>query len=129
MHMVPLTRLLAGVGVGFLCSAAPALADCNGLPTHDALRTALAASVKPTGGRSNGGFDLNMWAAVVDRDGFVCAVVFSGDNRGDQWPGSRVIAAQKANTANAFSLDAFALSSGNLYASNQPGGTLFDLPF
>jgi uncharacterized protein GlcG (DUF336 family) len=129
MHMVPLTRLLAGVGAGFLCSAAPALADCNGLPTHDALRTALATSIKPTGGPSNGGFDLNMWAAVVDRDGVVCAVVFSGHDRGDQWPGSRVIAAQKANTANAFSLDAFALSSGNLYASNQPGGILFALPF
>ena len=47
-----------------------------------------------------------MWATVVNRDGVVCAVVFSGTNRGAQWPGSRVISAQKANTANAFSLDA-----------------------
>ena len=46
-----------------------------------------------------------MWATVVDRDGVVCAVAFSGQGRGSQWPGSRVISAQKANTANAFSLD------------------------
>jgi hypothetical protein len=63
-----------------------------------------------------------MWASIVDRDGLVCAVAFSGEDRGDQWPGSRVISAQKANTANAFSLppDAGfggALSSGNLYGT------------
>ena len=44
-------------------------------------------------------------ATIVDRDGVVCAVAFSGGNRRAQWPGSRVIFAQKANTANAFSLD------------------------
>jgi uncharacterized protein GlcG (DUF336 family) len=63
----------------------------------------------------------------VNRDGIVCAVVFSGTERGDQWPGSRVISAQKANTANAFSLPRFALSTANLYAATQPGGTLFGL--
>ena len=31
----------------------------------------------------NGGFGLNMWAAVVDRDGVVTSVVHSGDDRGD----------------------------------------------
>jgi uncharacterized protein GlcG (DUF336 family) len=54
-------------------------------------------------------------------------VVFSGELRGDQWPGSRVISAQKANTANAFSLDGFALSTANLFAAVQPGGSLFGL--
>ncbi len=44
-----------------------------------------------------------------------------------QWPGSRVISAQKANTANAFSLPALALSTADLYAAVQPGGTLFGL--
>ena len=34
-------------------------------------------------------------------------------DRGDQWPGSRVISAQKANTANAFSLPGLALSTAN----------------
>src|SRR6185369_15548431 len=52
---------------------------------------------------------------------------FTGGNRGDQWPGSRVISAQKANTANAFSLPALALSTANLYTATQPGGSLFGL--
>ena len=51
----------------------------------------------------------------------------AGDDRGDQWPGSRVISAQKANTANAFSLPALALSTANLYTAVQPGGSLFGL--
>jgi hypothetical protein len=63
----------------------------------------------------------------VNRDGVVCAVAFTGGNRGDQWPGSRVISAQKANTANAFSLPGLALSTANLYSAVQPRGTLFGL--
>jgi uncharacterized protein GlcG (DUF336 family) len=76
---------------------------------------------------SNGGFNLDMWATVVNCDGVVCAVAFTGNNRGDQWPGSRVISAQKANTANAFSLPGLSLSTANLYSAVQPGGTLFGL--
>jgi uncharacterized protein GlcG (DUF336 family) len=53
--------------------------------------------------------------------------VFTGNDRGDQWPGSRVISAQKANTANSFSLPGLALSTANLYTAVQPGGTLFGL--
>jgi uncharacterized protein GlcG (DUF336 family) len=68
-----------------------------------------------------------MWATIVDRDGIVCAVAFSGNDRGDQWPGSRVISAQKANTANAFSLPGLALSTANLWAVTQPGASLFGL--
>jgi uncharacterized protein GlcG (DUF336 family) len=68
-----------------------------------------------------------MWATVVNRDGVVCAVVFTGGDRGDQWPGSRVISAQKANTANAFSLPNLSLSTANLYSAVQPGGSLFGL--
>lgn len=103
---------------------------CAGLPAHAALRSALDAVVSAGG---NGGLGNDMWAAVVDRDGLVCAVVFTGNSRGDQWPGSRVISAQKANTANAFSrprgVMGFAgpLSTANLYSAVQPGGTLFGL--
>ena len=104
-----------------------ALADCGTLPNHDAPAKALAASVKPSGGPGNGGLDLNMWATVVDVDGTVCAVAFTGKAFTDQWLGSRVISAQKANTANAFSLDGLALSTANLYAPTQPGGSLFGL--
>jgi uncharacterized protein GlcG (DUF336 family) len=106
--------------------ALPSLAAAQNCPvTHDQLTQALRASVKPTGGPGNGGLDNNEWAAVVARDGTVCAVTFSGSKADDQWLGSRGIAAEKANTANAFSLKSFALSTANLYASAQPAGTLF----
>jgi uncharacterized protein GlcG (DUF336 family) len=75
----------------------------------------------------NGGFGLNMWGTVVNRDGEVCAVAFTGGDRGDQWPGSRVISAQKANTANAFSLPILALSTANLFSAVQPDESLFGL--
>ncbi len=93
------------------------------LPGHDQLESALRNVQQD----DNGGLGNHMWAVVVDRQGTVMAVAYSGDNVGDQWPGSRVIAAQKANTANAFSSDTFALSTANLYAAVQPGGTLYGL--
>lgn len=97
--------------------------QCKGLPTHSQLKAALSSAR----GQANGGFNLDMWGAVVNRDGVVCAVAFTGANRGSQWPGSRNIAAQKANTANAFSLTGLALSTANLYTATQPGGSLFGL--
>lgn len=96
---------------------------CGALPTHAQLKTALTTARQA----DNGGFDLDMWATIVDRDGVVCAVAFTGTDRGSQWPGSRVISAQKANTANAFSLPGLALSTANLYAAVQPGGSLYGL--
>lgn len=96
---------------------------CKMLPSHSLLQSALAAAQA----QSNGGFGLNMWATVVNRDGVVCAVAFTGSDRGAQWPGSRVISAQKANTANAFSLPKLALSTANLYSAVQPGGSLYGL--
>lgn len=108
---------------------------CQSLPDYNALKTALVAAVVT----EKSGLNNNMWATLVDRDGIVCAVAFSGVNRGAQWPGSRVISAQKANTANAFSLDSssssnssgqpngLALSTANLYSAVQPGGSLYGL--
>jgi uncharacterized protein GlcG (DUF336 family) len=118
---------LALAGLMFGASAARAddggQSACGSLPSHADLKAALeAAQAAP-----NGGFGLQMWATVVNRDGIVCAVAFTGDNRGDQWPGSRVISAQKANTANAFSLPGLVLSTANLYSAVQPGGSLFGL--
>jgi uncharacterized protein GlcG (DUF336 family) len=89
------------------------------------LKNALVAA--KTAASGNGGFGLNMWGTVVNRDGDVCAVAYTGTALGDQWPGSRVISAQKANTANAFSLPGLALSTANLYSAVQPGGSLFGL--
>jgi uncharacterized protein GlcG (DUF336 family) len=108
-----------------LAPVAAAAADCPA--DHDKLEKALKASVKPSGGPSNGGLDNNEWAALVTRDGTVCAVAFSGQKPDDQWLGSRAIAAEKANTANALSLKGFALSTANLYAGVQPGGYLYGL--
>jgi uncharacterized protein GlcG (DUF336 family) len=68
-----------------------------------------------------------VWGTVVDRDGIVCAVAFTGADRGAQWPGGRVESAQKANSANAFSLNGLSLSTANLYSAVQPGGQFFDL--
>jgi uncharacterized protein GlcG (DUF336 family) len=93
------------------------------LPSHNNLRAKLRQVLE----EQNGGLGFEMWAAIIDRNGIVVDVVFSGENRGDQWPGSRAIAAQKANTANAFSLEGLALSSANLFAPTQPGGSLFGL--
>ena len=125
---------LRGAGVALagsllLMNAATALADdddnndgpaatrCNGLPTHAALRSALTLARHS----ANGGFNLDMWATVVNRDGIVCAVAFTGADRGSQWPGSRVISAQKANTANAFSLPGLSLATANLFSAVNPG--------
>lgn len=97
--------------------------SCASLPSQADLKQALENAVED----EESGLDFEMWATMVDRDGVVCAVAFSGDDRGAQWPGSRVISAQKANAANAFSLDGLALSTANLYAAVQPGGSLFGL--
>jgi len=104
-------------------TAVDASAACAQLPTHSQLQSALTAART----QMNGGFNLDMWGTVVNRDGVVCAVAFTGANRGSQWPGSRVISAQKANTANAFSLPQLALSTADLYSAVQPGGSLYGL--
>jgi uncharacterized protein GlcG (DUF336 family) len=113
----------------------PGSNGCGNLPGYAALKTALAAATSTEAS----GLNNQMWGTIVDRDGIVCAVAFSGVNRFAQWPGSRVISAQKANTANSFSLDSssssngsgqahgLALSTANLYSAVQPGGSLFGL--
>ena len=62
------------VVVGSIVSARAA--DCP--VDHGQLAHALRASVKASGGPSNGGFENHEWASVVARDGTVCAVAFSG---------------------------------------------------
>jgi uncharacterized protein GlcG (DUF336 family) len=78
---------------------------------------------------ANGGiFKPNrMWSAVVDRQGNLCSIVNTNATNGDAWPGSRAIAIAKAETANDFSNSKLALSTANLYAPTQPGGSLYGL--
>src|SRR6266436_8776058 len=133
-------RHVAMLVVALVCTTSAARAQnpnngCSSLPAYSALQSALAAATAT----ETSGLNNQMWGTIVDRDGNVCAVAFSGVNRGAQWPGSRVISAQKANTANAFSLDAssssngsgqaggLALSTANLYSAVQPGGSLYGL--
>jgi uncharacterized protein GlcG (DUF336 family) len=113
-----------GAAVAF--SHAAGAADCP--VNHDQLTKALKSSVKASGGPSNGGFDSHQWASAVTRDGMVCAVTYSGNKADEQWPGSRVVAMMKANTANSFSVKTMALSSANLFAPAQPGQSLYGLP-
>jgi uncharacterized protein GlcG (DUF336 family) len=81
------------------------------------LREALAtADQDDTTGLNN-----HYWAVVVNREGTVCAVAYSGQQRDSQWLLSRQIAAAKAFTANGLSLDGAPISSGQLYAWVQPG--------
>jgi hypothetical protein len=126
--------------------AGPALAQnsqggggggCNAIPNLGKLKSALSSSITAASG-PNGGLGNNMWGTIVDTGGTVCAVAFSGANFTSQWLGSRVISAQKANTANAFSLSntpagslfagkGLALSTANLFTAVQPGGSLYGL--
>ncbi|TAK63993.1 heme-binding protein [Methylobacter sp.] len=120
-------KIIVNLAILSTLAAIPHIASaangCAALPNYAALKAALSTARN----NDNGGFNLDMWGTVVDRDGVVCAVAFTGNDRGDQWPGSRVISAQKANTANAFSLPGLALSTANLYTAVQPGGSLYGL--
>ena len=108
---------------------------CEDLPNHEQLTKTLKKVVKDPLG--NGGLGNDLWATMVNRDGVICLVTFSGEDRNSQWPGSRVISAQRATTTNAFSLPkeaggalpGLALSTANLFAAAQPGGNLFGVQF
>jgi len=129
----------AALGAGLMLTSGTVAAQagerpktCKGLPTQAQLKNALGTAVATP----NGGLNNNMWATIVNADGIVCAVAFSGSNRREQWLLSRVISAQKANTANGLSLPAgtlkgndteIALSTANLNTAVNPGGSLYGL--
>jgi uncharacterized protein GlcG (DUF336 family) len=96
------------------------------LPDANTLRSALQSVVKQ-GAQKNGGMGNQEWAVMVNRDGIACDVVYSGTSRSQEWPGSRVIAASKANTANGLSNSDYAISTANIFAAAQPGQSLYSL--
>ena len=113
------------------CDAINALVDRSVFTELQAALRAAAPDQDRTGGLGN-----NMWGAIVDHRGIVCAVANTGEGGlNHQWLGSRAIAAQKANTGILFSLNqgtggtVDTLSSANLYSAVQPGGSLFGLQF
>jgi len=111
-------------GISCLVGATGGGGSVCGKISHAQLTSALEQALAG----NNGGLDFAMWGTLVDRSGIVCHVTkadgLSGD---DPWPGSRVISAQKANTANAFSNRQLALSTANLYAPVRDGASLFGL--
>ena len=130
-----MNKTLSAAWLATALASTPGWADsCERLPGVAQLQATLRSVVPSSGATSdvkpNGGLGFPMWLTLVDGSGRVCAVVTSligGDVTSDIWLGSRVIAAQKANTANAFSLGALSLSTANLYSAVQPGGSLFGL--
>ncbi len=113
-------------------AAAKGRSVCNSLPSQSALKAALTVANNSVNLILNN----EMWGTIVAPDGTVCAVAHTGtDNLQSQWLASRVISAQKANTANSLSLrqgdggtfPGLALSTANLWAAVQPGGSLFGL--
>ncbi len=125
-----------GLGLGLTATGGPAQAapdssaESKSCPVSwSVLHTKLVKAVAAIGS----GLDNDMWAVVVNRDGLVCAVAFSGGARDGQWLLSRQIAAAKAFTANGLSLDVDAgvakasFSTAELYPLVQPGGILFGL--
>lgn len=131
---------LVTMGVAF------ATPPCAGLPSNASLREFMqgaanntevaeslggstctpgaASSEGCTGGLFGGS---RMWGAVVNRKGEVCGYITSTTDPTQVWPGSQAIAKAKAYTANAFSLDNFALSTARLYTFVQPNHSLFGL--
>lgn len=129
---------IAIAGLAYTPAASTVLAaggNCVNVPTTRQLKDAFTtvagylddapgAVGGPVGGLFNG---TRMWAAVVNRAGEVCAYTTSTEDETQVWPGSQAIAKAKAYTANAFSLDTFALSTARLYTFTQPGHSLWSL--
>lgn len=98
------------------------------IPDNSALSFAVRAGPDGVGGLFGG---TRMWAAVVNRNGQLCAWVTSTGDPRMVWPASQAIAKAKAYTANGFSVNAggggFPLSTAQLYTFVQPGHSLFGL--
>jgi uncharacterized protein GlcG (DUF336 family) len=124
-----------------MMAAASANAACS-----DVTRAQFVAAANTAATETNAfGFGQPMWATMVDETGKVCHVYSTNDGVANTgalagnaaWLGSRVISAQKANTANEFSTDVrgattlfpngLAISTGGVYAPVQPGGSLYGL--
>ena len=129
---VALTVVAAAWWVGMresVVSAQGTRANCRALPSTAELQGWLVEAAETgTYGEVGGLFGgTRMWAAVVNRDGEICGYITTTQDPTQVWPGSQAIAKAKAYTANAFSLDDFALSTARLYTFTQPGHSLWSL--
>src|SRR3982751_3737517 len=106
-------------------STPPRSRGCDDVPNASDLKKLLQAAPAQNGdagGLNHGKF---MWAAVVNRNGELCALAVSTDDAAATWPGSRGIAIAKASTANGFSSDTAPMSTARLYTLSQPGHSLW----
>ncbi len=115
------------LGTALCAASVPAFADdgVKGCALGAGAISEVEAALNQVIGDGNGGiFTPNMmWAALVDRNGVLCGTA----KVGDAFPASRAIAIAKAETANGLSNNKLALSTANLYAPTQPGGSLYGL--
>ena len=117
-----------GDGWGFENGVSCLVSSGGGNACNEISYAQLTSALEQALTQSNGGLDFAMWATLVDRSGVVCQITKANGLSGDDpWPGSRVISAQKASTANAFSNRQLALSTANLYAPVRDGASLFGL--
>jgi len=91
-RVLALAAALVGLAACSDSTAAPtsAIAPENGrttLPSFEELKDACEAVQD----EDNGGLGFDMWCTVVDREGVVQAVAFTGATAFDQWPASRAI--------------------------------------
>jgi uncharacterized protein GlcG (DUF336 family) len=101
--------------------------SCDGLPTSSQLKQWLRAAPSEggdAGGLTGGKFE---WAALVNREGTLCALAVASEDASAAWPGSQAIAKAKAYTSNAFSTDTAPLSTARLYTLSQPGHSLWGI--
>ena len=128
-HILPL--FLSTLALGLITPPASADNNSSNNATGITRQQLIAAVNKATTDDLDGGYALKFWITLVDNTGKVVEVVtngVTGESAGNsEWLGSRIISAQKANTANAFSLDGYAISTANLYRATQPGGSLYGL--
>jgi uncharacterized protein GlcG (DUF336 family) len=110
-----LTAFFSGLACTLLGGGAVHAQTLSCPVTNSTLRAILAQD----DAANTGGFVNHFWGVVVNRQGVVCAVAYSGPTVDAQWLSSRQIAAAKAYTANGLSLNigtgTGALSTAQLY--------------
>ncbi len=118
--------LIAGATISFAVQADDHSSQSgNRLPTYEELRAGLRSVV---GASVNGGAGLDFWGVIVDRDGIVRAVAFSGKDRNAQLPIGRIVTTLKASTANNLSLNNFLVSTPQLSQAVLAHGVFQNLP-
>ena len=134
MRAALVAMVMAG-GMTLVSGRAAAGDACAGLPSHAELQSALA----PATATEISGLNNQMWATIVNRDGVVCAVAFSGveprgavarqpgDLRPEGQHGQRLQPRQLVVQQRVRPAGGLALSTANLYSAVQPGGSLYGL--